>query len=138
MLFTALTQGVVLTETHGNTEVKIAAVRFDSRQVRPGDLFVAVRGVQADGHGFIQKAVDNGAVAVVCETLPAALATGVLYATTPDAALALGLIASNFYQNPSREITLVGITGTNGKTTVATLLYQLFTGLGYQIGRAHV
>lgn len=134
MLFTALTQGVVFSTTQGNTQVEIAAIRFDSRQVQPGDLFVAVRGVQADGHHFIQKAIDNGAVAIVCETLPDTLAADRLYAVTPDATLALGLMAANLYQNPSQEITLVGITGTNGKTTVATLLYQLFTQLGYRCG----
>lgn len=134
MLFTSLTKGVDLTAIHGNTGVDVARVRFDSRQVQPGDLFVATRGVQVDGHQYIGKAVELGAVAVVCETLPDTLQEGILYAYTPNAALALGLIASNYYDNPSRQLLMVGVTGTNGKTTVATLLYQLFTALGYRCG----
>lgn len=120
--------------THGDPNREIAAVRFDSRQVRSGDLFVAVRGVQSDGHAFIGKALENGASAIVCEQIPASKADSVWYGETPDAALALGLLASNFYANPSRDLDLIGITGTNGKTTVSTLLHQLFTRLGYRCG----
>lgn len=110
------------------------AIRLDSRQVGAGDLFVAVRGTHTDGHQYISQAIGQGAVAVVCEHLPAEIDSSVCYVRVADAAQAAGLLASAFYGNPSQQLQLVGITGTNGKTTCATLLFQLFRGLGYSCG----
>ena len=115
-------------------DVAIKNICFDSRKVSQGDVFVATRGTAVDGHDFIAKAVEQGAVAVVCETLPENRAEGVVYVQTADSAEALGVMASNFYGRPSQQLTLVGVTGTNGKTTIATLLYQLFRSLGYKVG----
>lgn len=115
-------------------DCEVSGLCFDSRAVKPGDVFVATRGTAVDGHDFIAKAVERGAVAVVCETLPENRAEGVVYVQTADSAEALGVMASNFYGRPSQQLTLVGVTGTNGKTTIATLLYQLFRSLGYKVG----
>lgn len=113
---------------------KINAVHFDSRKVGKGDLFVAQRGVSADGHTFIDKAVAAGASAVICEELPQKRQAGVSYLVTADSSYALGVIAGNFYNNPSRKLKLVGVTGTNGKTTTATLLYELVRLAGKKAG----
>ncbi|WP_297627592.1 UDP-N-acetylmuramoyl-L-alanyl-D-glutamate--2,6-diaminopimelate ligase [uncultured Rikenella sp.] len=114
---------------------EIRAVRFDSRAVAPGDLFVAVRGTVSDGHDYIAAAVERGASAVVCETLPQGeLNPSVCYVLVEDSARALAELAGAFYGHPSRQLRLVGVTGTNGKTTVATLLYDLFTALGHRCG----
>ncbi len=118
----------------GNPHARIGEIRFDSRLVGKGDLFVAVRGTQADGHAFIGKAIESGAAVVVCEEMPGTLIPGITYAQVTDCSFALGVMASNYFDNPSEELTLVGVTGTNGKTTIATLLYQVFTGLGYGCG----
>lgn len=127
-------EGVAPQAIRGDATVNIQAVRFDSRAVQAGDLFVAVRGVAADGHLFIQKAIENGAAAVVCESLPENIPHSSALILVKDSAEALGQIAANFFGNPSRQLTLVGVTGTNGKTTTATLLYQLFMALGYKTG----
>ena len=113
---------------------QVSGVKSDSRQVQPGDVFVATRGTVVDGHQFIGTAIAQGAVAVVCEKLPAQLHLGVVYAQVADAAEALGELASAWYGHPSSKLVLVGVTGTNGKTTIATLLYQLFRQLGYKAG----
>ncbi len=126
--------GIKTLQTQGNMDVSIANIVFDSRKAEEGSLFVAVRGTQVDGHKFIDKAEGLGAIAVVCEELPDALDADVAYIVVEDAAAALGLLAANFYDNPSEKLKLVGVTGTNGKTTIATLLYDLFTGLGYKCG----
>jgi UDP-N-acetylmuramoyl-L-alanyl-D-glutamate--2,6-diaminopimelate ligase len=118
----------------GNTDIDIADVQIDSRKVQKGSLFVAVRGVAADGHRFISKAIELGAAAVVCESLPSEKPEGVTYVQTNNSAEAAGQLAHNFYDQPSQKIKLVGVTGTNGKTTIATLLYKLFTCLGYKCG----
>lgn len=115
-------------------EIDIRAVHFDSRKIGQGDLFVAQRGVSADGHAFIGKSVAAGAVAVVCEELPVEKVPGVSYIVTADSSRALGIIAGNFYGNPSRRMKLVGVTGTNGKTTTATLLYELVRFAGKKAG----
>ena len=115
-----------------DTEVK--GLSFDSRKVLPGFVFIAVKGTLSDGHDFIQKAIESGALAVVCERLPETIDEKVAYATVKDSAQALGIMASNFYGNPSGLLKLVGVTGTNGKTTTVTLLYQLFSALGYNAG----
>lgn len=123
-----------LVAVHGDTHVMVNAIHFDSRQVAMDDVFVAVVGTQVDGHRFIQKAVNTGAKAVVCEVLPEVLVNGVTYLQVADSQKALAVMAANFYDNPSYNLKLVGVTGTNGKTTVSTLLYKLFKKAGYKVG----
>ena len=118
----------------GSTRVAVADVCIDSRKVKPGAAFVAVKGSVTDGHQFIDIAVQNGAIAVVCEKLPVTLHEGVTYIQVQNSAAAAGMMAHNFYGNPSEKLKLTGITGTNGKTTIATVLYKLFTSLGYHCG----
>ncbi|MDR2937015.1 MAG: UDP-N-acetylmuramoyl-L-alanyl-D-glutamate--2,6-diaminopimelate ligase [Rikenellaceae bacterium] len=118
----------------GSDAVKITALGFDSRAAAPGMLFAALRGEHSDGHDYIGAAVEKGVSAILCETLPETLAEGVTCVQVPDSRRALGLIASAFYGHPSRNLALVGVTGTNGKTTTATLLYDLFRKLGYRAG----
>ena len=125
---------VDLDRIEGNTNVAIPHMCFDSRQVQKDTLFVAIKGSLFDGHNFITKAIDFGALTIVCEDLPAVLNKNVVYVKVKDSSKALGVIASNFYDNPSEKIKLVGVTGTNGKTTVATLLHNLFQALGYKAG----
>jgi UDP-N-acetylmuramoyl-L-alanyl-D-glutamate--2,6-diaminopimelate ligase len=129
-----LLAGVAVLDHKGSIEIDVETICFDSRQAGPGALFVAVSGTVTDGHIFIEKVIEAGASAVVCEELPEVIHDTITYILTSDSARALGLIASNFYNNPSDNLKLVGVTGTNGKTTVATLLYQLFTDLGYKTG----
>lgn len=126
--------GVSLSAVSGDTNVMINNVHFDSREVAMDDVFVAVRGTITDGHKYIQKAVEQGAKAVVCEELPDILVNGITYLKVADSNSALAVLASNFYDNPSKNLKLVGITGTNGKTTVSTLLYNLFKKAGYKVG----
>lgn len=118
----------------GSTDVNIVDVCFDSRTVREGSLFIAIRGTQVDGHDFMYTVVEKGAVAIVCEELPETLLTGITYVKVSNSALALAQIAANYYDNPSEKLKLVGVTGTNGKTTTVTLLFNLFRGLGYSVG----
>ncbi|MGX9245532.1 MULTISPECIES: UDP-N-acetylmuramoyl-L-alanyl-D-glutamate--2,6-diaminopimelate ligase [Sphingobacterium] len=115
-------------------EVDVHSLCFDSRKVELGSLFIAVRGVQTDGHLFVDKAITSGARAVIVEELPKETLDSVAYILVADSAYALGVAAANFYENPAEQLKLVGVTGTNGKTTVATLLFQLFTELGYHVG----
>jgi UDP-N-acetylmuramoyl-L-alanyl-D-glutamate--2,6-diaminopimelate ligase len=123
-----------ITEVIGSTGVEIGKVAFDSREAGPGVLFVAVRGSKNDGHQYIHPSVEAGCPAVVCEEFPAKVRQGVTYVKVADSALALGFISSNFYDNPSEKLQLIGVTGTNGKTTTATLLFHLFRSLGYKCG----
>ena len=118
----------------GSKESIISQIHFDSRKVKPGSLFVATRGTTVDGHAFIEKAISSGAIAIICEALPEQLKKDVTYVQVADSAEALGWAASNFHGRPSEKLKLVGITGTNGKTTTATLLYELFLSLGYKTG----
>jgi len=118
----------------GRTDVEVKDVQTDSRKITDGSVFIAIRGVNVDGHQFIEKVVANGAVAVVAEQLPAVLKEGVTYVQVENSGIAAGFISHNFYGQPSEKLKLVGVTGTNGKTTIATLLYKLFTALGYQCG----
>ncbi|MFI3282034.1 MAG: UDP-N-acetylmuramoyl-L-alanyl-D-glutamate--2,6-diaminopimelate ligase [Rikenellaceae bacterium] len=118
----------------GNTEQEVTALHYDSRMVERGSLFFAIVGEVADGHNYISTATQRGAVAVVCQHLPDVIDPQVCYIVVEESSLAMGDIASAFYDNPSTELKLVGITGTNGKTTTATLLYDLFTKLGYKVG----
>lgn len=129
-----LLYGVSLTEGVGSRQLAVSKVCFDSREVIKDAVFVAVRGTQVDGHQYIDKAIALGAVAIVCESLPSELKEKVSYFGVKDSSLALALIAANFYDNPSQKLQLVGVTGTNGKTTTATLLYDLFTALGSKAG----
>ncbi|MHA7942977.1 UDP-N-acetylmuramoyl-L-alanyl-D-glutamate--2,6-diaminopimelate ligase [Formosa sp. 3Alg 14/1] len=118
----------------GPTNVRIHNIAFDSRKIESNDLFVAISGTVADGHGFIETAVNNGALVVVCEHMPEQRVNGVTYIQVADTKVALAIMASNFYNNPSENLKLIGVTGTNGKTTIATLLYQLFKKAGYKVG----
>jgi UDP-N-acetylmuramoyl-L-alanyl-D-glutamate--2,6-diaminopimelate ligase len=126
--------GVSLSAVSGDTNVMVNNVHFDSRKVEMDDVFVAIRGTVTDGHKYIQKAVDSGARAIVCEELPELMVNGVTYLQVANCNSALAIIASNFYDNPSKNLKLVGVTGTNGKTTVTTLLYNLFKKAGFKVG----
>ncbi|OYQ33255.1 UDP-N-acetylmuramoyl-L-alanyl-D-glutamate--2,6-diaminopimelate ligase [Flavobacterium cyanobacteriorum] len=118
----------------GTTDILINKIEFDSRLVGEGDVFVAIKGTQSDGHGFIPKALAQGAVAVVCESLPEETPDSVTFVEVKSTSAALAYMAANYYGNPSRNLKLVGVTGTNGKTTIASLLYQLFRSAGYKAG----
>ncbi len=121
-------------EICGSTDVDITGVNIDSRRVTEGHLFVAIRGTQADGHSFIPKAIEQGAAAVLCEEMPEAPAEGVTYVRVESTEDAVGRVATVFYGRPSEKLTLVGVTGTNGKTTIATLLYSMFMAFGHKCG----
>lgn len=125
---------VSLTSTTGDMELEVKDIVFDSRQVTEGCTFVAVPGTQVDGHEYISKAIEQGAVAIICETLPEKLVEGITFVQVTSSARALGIMAGNFYDNPSHKILVVAITGTNGKTTTVTLLHQLFSAMGYSAG----
>jgi len=133
---TQLLHNVQVLDTHGDLAVEVGPIRFDSRQVQPGDVFVAVRGAQTDGHQFIDIAIKNGAAAVIYKSTDQLLVTNhqLTIIQVRDSAEALGQMAANYYSHPSNELQLVGVTGTNGKTTTVTLLHQLFTRLGYRCG----
>jgi UDP-N-acetylmuramoyl-L-alanyl-D-glutamate--2,6-diaminopimelate ligase len=118
----------------GSTDVDVKDVQIDSKKVTRGSAFVAIKGNAADGHQFIEKAISAGALAVICEVLPAEIVKGVTYVQTENSAAAAGYMAHNFYGRPSEKMKVTGVTGTNGKTTITTLLYKLFTSLGYQCG----
>lgn len=126
--------GVRLEAVNGTTDHKVNAICFDSRQVGMDDVFVAFRGTQVDGHDFIGKAIEAGARVVVCEELPSTLVNDISYLRVANAQEALAIMASNFYGKPSGNLKLIGVTGTNGKTTVTTLLYQLFKKAGFKVG----
>lgn len=135
MNLSSIIEGLEITRNGGaEHDPVIRMIRFDSRKVEEGDLFVAVRGTVTDGHRFMDTAVEAGASCVVCETLPEQPDPGVTWMVVPDSRKALGRMASAFYGHPSRALQLVGVTGTNGKTTVATLLYQLHTLLNFKSG----
>lgn len=129
-----LLYGVAIERIIGSTSTAVKAIEFDSRKINPGGLFVAQSGLSTNGHHFITKAVEQGAVAVVCEVLPTEIKEAVVYVQVQDTAKALGQLSSNFYDHPSKKLKLVGITGTNGKTTIASLLYGLFGALGHSSG----
>jgi UDP-N-acetylmuramoyl-L-alanyl-D-glutamate--2,6-diaminopimelate ligase len=130
-----LLYGIPLLQTAGAMDRVPTGITQDSRKVQAGCIFVAVPGTQADGHTFIGKALDLGAEVIVCEHLPPTLDEyEATYIVVADATEVLGKLAAAFYGHPSKQLTLVGVTGTNGKTTIATLLYQLFSGLGYYCG----
>ena len=126
--------GVSIESIIGSTAILIKGIEFDSRKVEKETLFVAQKGVILDGYDFISDAIEQGAVAIICEKLPKKSVTGIVYVVVSSASEALGLVAANFYDNPSKNLKLIGLTGTNGKTTVASLLFELFTALGYHCG----
>lgn len=126
--------GVPLQVVAGNTDIDISGLQFDSRKITHGDLFVAVSGTRVDGHDYIDKAIELGAVAIICAQIPSDLKQGVSYIEVTDTAEALGIIVANYFDNPSGKLKLIGITGTNGKTTIAILLHNLFQKAGHKTG----
>ena len=126
--------GVRLEAIQGDIDISITSVAFDSREVKQGGLFVAIKGELVDGHDYIHKAIETGAVAIVCEKKPKMASEDVLWVTSSNSREALAIVASNFYGTPSSKLKLIGVTGTNGKTTVTTLLYRLFEKAGYAAG----
>jgi UDP-N-acetylmuramoyl-L-alanyl-D-glutamate--2,6-diaminopimelate ligase len=125
---------VSINAVSGDTNIEVNAIQFDSRQLVANDVFVAIKGSVVDGHNYIEKAITQGAVAIVCEQMPKIIEDAITYIEVSSASQALAIMASNFYEHPSANLKLVGVTGTNGKTTIATLLYQLFKNAGYKVG----
>lgn len=125
---------VAIDAVHGSTDVEVNNIHFDSRKIESNDVFIAIKGTISDGHAFIDKAIALGASVVVCEELPEAILTQVTYVKVNDTNSALAHLATNFYDNPSQKLKLVGVTGTNGKTTIASLLYQMFKKAGFKVG----
>ena len=125
---------VKLKQIIGDTDVMVSNVQFDSRAVGPGDVFVAVVGYSSDGHDFIDQAIKNGAIAILAEKISENLVEGINYIVVEHSDEALGIVSSNFFDNPSEKLTLIGVTGTNGKSTTVTLLHKLFTKLGHKSG----
>ena len=134
MVLEELIKGLKTVSVCGQTDIEITGVNIDSRRIKEGHLFVAQRGTQVDGHKFIPKAIELGAKAVLCEVLPEEKAEGVTYVQVESTEDVVGKVATTFYGDPSRKLKLVGVTGTNGKTTIATLLYNMFRKLGYKCG----
>lgn len=134
MTLSELIKNIDTVNITGSTDIEIKGVDIDSRRVAEGHLFVAMKGTQVDGHTFIGKAVAQGATAILCEDMPAEVAEGVTYVQVSSTEDAVGKVATQFYGDPSRRLKLVGVTGTNGKTTIATLLYNMFRKLGYKCG----
>lgn len=129
-----ITKGITVGEIIGNADRDVAGINIDSRLIEPGHLFVAVKGTQTDGHAYIGKAIEKGATAIVCEDLPETLDEGVTYVKVSDTEDVVGKLATAFYGDPTSKLELVGVTGTNGKTTIATLLYKMFRKFGYKVG----
>jgi len=127
-------KGIEVVKVYGETGGTVSGIEFDSRNVTHGSLFVAVKGQKSDGHEFIESVIKSGAAAIICEIVPKSPDKKICWINVTDSAKALGVAASNFYGNPSSSLKLVGVTGTNGKTTIASLLYRMFTGLGYKCG----
>ncbi|WP_028284280.1 UDP-N-acetylmuramoyl-L-alanyl-D-glutamate--2,6-diaminopimelate ligase [Olleya marilimosa] len=125
---------VTLDTVVGSTNILVRNIHFNSRNVAINDVFVAVKGSLTDGHQYIESAIQQGAIAVICQELPNVIKTGITYVKVDDSSAALAIMASNFYGNPSENLKLVGVTGTNGKTTIASLLYQLFKKAGFKVG----
>lgn len=125
---------VAIEAVHGSTEVAVGKIEFDSRKIEKNDIFVAIRGSVSDGHEYIQKAIELGAVAIVCDTFPVNFEKEITYIQVKDTNKALAFMSANYFGNPSEKLKLVGITGTNGKTTIASLLYQLFKKAGFKVG----
>ena len=127
-------KGINVVETKGDINKDITGIHMDSRKIMSGDLFVAVKGTQVDGHAYIEKASEKGAIDIVCETLPEHLEINITYIQVADTEEYVGKLATTFYGNPTEKLELIGVTGTNGKTTIATLLYNMFRKFGYKVG----
>ena len=125
---------VAIEAVKGSTDIPVHKIDFDSRNIGANDVFVAIRGTISDGHDYIGKAITLGAVAIICETFPEVLLNGITYIQVKDSNKALAYMAANYFGNPSQNLKLVGITGTNGKTTIASLLFQLFKNAGFKVG----
>lgn len=125
---------VAIEAVHGSTDVEVNNIHFDSRKIESNDIFVAIKGTLSDGHSFIDKAISLGASVIICQELPVNLLSQITYIKVKDTNEALAFLATNFYDNPSQKLKLVGVTGTNGKTTIASLLYQMFKKAGYKVG----
>ncbi|TYA53152.1 UDP-N-acetylmuramoyl-L-alanyl-D-glutamate--2,6-diaminopimelate ligase [Formosa maritima] len=125
---------VTLNAVVGSTSVSVNKIEFDSRNISNKDVFVAIKGTVSNGHEFIDKAINDGAIAIICETIPNNIEEGITYVEVDSTSKALAIMASNYYLNPSENLKLVGVTGTNGKTTIASLLYQLFKKAGFKVG----
>ena len=134
MRLNELTKGIKTLQIAGDADIDITGVNIDSRKIKPGHLFVAMKGTQVDGHTFISKALELGAAAVLCEDMPEERKDGVVYVQVESTEDAVGKVATLFYGDPSTKLKLVGVTGTNGKTTIATLLYNMFRKFGYKCG----
>ena len=134
MTLSELIKNIRPLEVRGTTEKDIIGIDIDSRKVEQGHLFMAMRGTQTDGQKYIPTAIEKGAVAILCEELPAELSDEVTYVRVADTEEATGIVATHFYGNPTDKLKLVGVTGTNGKTTIATLLYNIFRGFGFKVG----
>ena len=134
MRLNELTKGIKTLQIAGDADIDITGVNIDSRKIKPGHLFVAMKGTQVDGHTFIPKALELGAAAVLCEDIPDERKEGVVYVQVESTEDAVGKVATQFYGDPSTKLKLVGVTGTNGKTTIATLLYNMFRKFGYKCG----
>jgi UDP-N-acetylmuramoyl-L-alanyl-D-glutamate--2,6-diaminopimelate ligase len=134
MLLKEILYKVAIEVVHGSTDVEVNNIHFDSRKIESNDAFVAIRGAVSNGHDFIDKAISLGASAIICDVLPENLTEKITYIKVKDTNTALAYLATNFYDNPSPKLQLVGVTGTNGKTTIASLLYQLFKKAGYKVG----
>ncbi len=134
MILADIMQNVILLKTTGDLELEISEIQFDSRKVEPNCVFVATKGTASDGHQYISMAIEKGAIAIVCEEFPLEINSNVTYLKVENSSDALGKMASAWYGFPSSKMILVGVTGTNGKTTIATLLYQLFRELGHKSG----
>ena len=125
---------VAIESVTGSTEIDIHKIDFDSRKIEANDVFVAIRGSLSDGHDYIEKAIKLGAIAIICDTLPENIEKGITYIKVKDTNAALAFMAANYFGNPSEKLKLVGVTGTNGKTTIASLLFQLFQKAGFKVG----
>lgn len=134
MRLSELLKAIQPVEIIGSTEMEITGVNIDSRLVQAGHLFMAMRGTQTDGHAYIPAAIEKGAVAVLCEEAPEEIRETITYIIVKDSEDAVGKVATAFYDDPTSKMELVGVTGTNGKTTIATLLYNTFRYFGYKVG----
>ena len=133
-ILSELLEDIPILETHGNLDAKVSSISLSSKEIEPHAIFVAIKGNVVDGHSFIDEVIEKGATTIVYEKDPKEFKSGVTYLKVSDTHTTVGLLAGNFYDNPSRKLKLVGITGTNGKTTTATLLHKLFLELGYKVG----
>ncbi len=134
MLLSEILYSLPLLSVSGTTDVEISSIIFDSRAVEKNSLFVAISGTQVDGHNYIEKAIVSGATAILCEKLPTETTEGITYVVVGNSAKCMGIAAGNFYGNPSKKLSLVGVTGTNGKTSIVTLLFNLYRQMGYTCG----